>query len=168
MQEQLQNLKSRVSCLKSDVCSLWLFFTMPTANMGRTNYVFENSYSYGSPASQEVVNCARGLKALGTKEVILTHCINIRRDIGGISKRIEELIKPDIMNQKRLLEEQGFATRVEMVLGSPHIEINRLAIKRNCSAIIIGSIGSSTWGVCSAEWQMQFFIMHLSPFLSFV
>jgi len=45
VQEQLQNLKSRVSCLKSDLCFLWLFFTMPTANMGRTNYVFENSYS---------------------------------------------------------------------------------------------------------------------------
>ena len=99
-----------------------------------------------TPASQEVVNCARGLKALGTKEVILTHCINIRHDVGGIAKRIEELIKPDIMNQKRLLEEQGFATTVEIVLGLPHIEINRLAKERKCSAIIIGSIGSSTWG----------------------
>lgn len=98
-----------------------------------------------SPASQEVISCLTSLRALGTNEVILVHCINVR-GVRYLTDQIKRLVLPFIDDQKQILEGQGFVTTVEIVLGLPHIEIDRLAIERNCSLIVIGSIGESIWG----------------------
>lgn len=93
-----------------------------------------------SPASMEVVNCLGGLRTLGAKEAILVNCLNVR-PIWPFVEQLKDLVGSDLETQKRMLEEQGFTTTVEIVPGVPHIEINRLATKKNCSVIVVGSHG---------------------------
>lgn len=97
-----------------------------------------------SQASLEIVNCIGWLKSLGVQEIILTHCLNIW-GIGAFAYQVESFIKPTIENQRRILEEQGFVAKVEVVFGSPQAEINRLANEKDCSLIVIGSQGHSLW-----------------------
>jgi len=93
-----------------------------------------------SPASMEVVNCLGGLRTLGAKEAILVNCLNVR-PIWPFVEQLKDFVGSGLETQKRMLEEQGFTTTVEIVPGVPHIEINRLATEKKCSIIVIGSHG---------------------------
>lgn len=97
-----------------------------------------------SQASLEIVNCVGWLKDLGTKEVILTHCLNIW-GVGSLAYQVESFIKPTIEAQRKVLEEQGFTATVEVVFGSPQAEINRVAREKGCSLIVVGSHGHGLW-----------------------
>ncbi len=97
-----------------------------------------------SQASLEIVNCVGWLKDFGVQEIILTHCLNIW-GIGALAYQVESFIKPTIENQRKILEEQGFDAKVEIVFGSPPAEINRVAKEKDCSLIVIGSHGHSLW-----------------------
>jgi nucleotide-binding universal stress UspA family protein len=98
-----------------------------------------------SDASNKVICTLGGLKSLGTKEALLVHCFNIR-DIGTLADQLMELSKPSFEKQKKMLEEQGFKTTGKMVLGLPHIEINRIADDSDCSIIVVGSHGHTMAG----------------------
>ena len=89
-------------------------------------------------ASERVVRTLGGLSALGVREALLVHCFNIR-DAGTLGSEIIELARPSFDRQKQALEEQGFHTEGMMILGLPHVEINRIALQSNCSLIVVGS-----------------------------
>jgi nucleotide-binding universal stress UspA family protein len=93
-----------------------------------------------SQASERVVCALSGLKKIGTTEVVLLYCLNIR-DAGTLAPGLMELTKPSLENQKKLLEDQGFKVTAKMVLGLPHIEISRQADEQDCSLIVVGSHG---------------------------
>ncbi len=98
-----------------------------------------------SEASSQVICPLGNLKTLGTREALLIHCFNVR-DVGGLANQLMELSKPSFEKQKKMLEEQGFKTTGKMVLGFPHIEINRIAEESDCSMIVIGSHGQTMAG----------------------
>jgi nucleotide-binding universal stress UspA family protein len=98
-----------------------------------------------SEASERVICALGNLRLLGTREAILVHCLNIR-DVGTLANRLKELIKPSIEKQRSFLESQGFQTSIEVVLGLPHIEINRIAAEKDCSLIVLGSFGYTMLG----------------------
>jgi len=89
-------------------------------------------------ASDAVICTLGALKGLGTREALLVHCFNIR-DVGTLGNEIIELSRPLFEKQKKMLEDLGFRTEGMMVLGLPHIEINRLAGEHDCSMIVVGS-----------------------------
>ena len=89
--------------------------------------------------ASDAVICTLGVwKGLGTREAVLVHCFNIR-DVGTLGNEIIELSRPLFEKQKKTLEGLGFKTEGMMVLGLPHIEINRIAEEKNCSMIVVGS-----------------------------
>jgi len=98
-----------------------------------------------SGASDRVICTLGDLKALGTREALLIHCFNIR-DVGTLAHRLMELAAPSFEKQKKMLEDQGFQTEARMVLGLPHIEINRIADESGCSMIVVGSHGETMAG----------------------
>ncbi len=95
-----------------------------------------------SDACDHMLRCVMGLRALGTSDVILLHCFNIR-DVGTLAPRLMELSKPFLDKQATLLEGAGFNVATEMVLGLPHIEIGGQAEEHGCSFIVVGSRGKS-------------------------
>ncbi len=95
-----------------------------------------------SDACAHMLRCAVGLKALGTTDIVLLHCFNIR-DVGTLAPRLMELSKPLMDSQVSQLEAEGFNVSSEMVLGLPHIEIGRQAEEHDCSFIVVGSRGQS-------------------------
>lgn len=98
-----------------------------------------------SNKSERIVCTLRGLGALGTREVLLVHCLNIR-DVGGLGHRLMELAEPSFERQKRLLADLEFNAYGRMVLGLPHIEINRIAAEEDYSLIVVGSEARSALG----------------------
>lgn len=96
-------------------------------------------------ASDKVICTLGALKGLGTREAMLVHCFNIR-DVGTLGNEIIELSRPLFEKQKKMLEDLGLKTESLMVLGLPHIEINRIAEEKNCSLIVVGSQGRTMAG----------------------
>lgn len=85
---------------------------------------------------ERVLSTLGELKLLGTREVLLVHCLNIR-DLGSLADRLMELAKPALEKQKKILEDLGFQTEARMVLGLPQIEINQIAVDSQCSMIVV-------------------------------
>ncbi len=95
-----------------------------------------------SDACAHVLRCAGGLRALGTTDIVLLHCFNIR-DVGTLGPRLMELTRPLLDSQVSQLEAEGFIVTSDMVLGLPQIEIGRQAEERECEFIVVGSRGQS-------------------------
>jgi len=78
-----------------------------------------------SEASNHVINCLHQLLPLGAKEVVLAHSLGIRH-LDSLKQALTKFVEPHLLLQKRNLEEQGFATKIEIGPGSPSFEINRI------------------------------------------
>jgi nucleotide-binding universal stress UspA family protein len=94
-----------------------------------------------SEASMEIVRCTHGLLSLGTKEIFLVNCIKLWEAVSMAYTMSLDKLKEMLKEQKKILIKQGFKTNSEVVSGSAHKEINRMAKDYNYSAILIGSHG---------------------------
>lgn len=96
-----------------------------------------------SPASYAVVNCLSGLKAYGAQHCLLLQCLSFSDAASTAysyhTEPLEELLK----EQKGILEKQGFEVEARSVVGAPKREINRIAIKEDCTLIVVGAQGHS-------------------------
>jgi len=99
----------------------------------------------GSEASDRVLECAAGLRRVGSREAILAHVFNVRT-VGGLYESLKAMMLPRLNAQRGLLEAAGFETELETPLGIPFVEINRLAVAQACSLVVIGSLGESLVG----------------------
>ena len=105
-----------------------------------------------SEFSDKFICAMDSLRSLGAREVLLIHCFNIR-DVKYLSDRLQDFALPAFENrlmvsaepaferQRKSLEAQGYQTEARMVLGLPHVEINRIAAESRCDVIIVGSRG---------------------------
>ncbi|HOJ39699.1 MAG TPA: universal stress protein, partial [bacterium] len=99
-----------------------------------------------SPASFVVTQCVGGLKVFGVKECLLVQCVGVLEGMSLGMAQARDLLVENLQDQKRILEEQGLVTSVEVVPGFPYKMVNRLAVERNCSLIIVGSHGHTLAG----------------------
>jgi nucleotide-binding universal stress UspA family protein len=95
-----------------------------------------------SEASDHMLECVKRLRSIGSREALLVHAMNIE-DVGGLYATLKRELAPKLEAQKRSLEEAGFAVSVEIPLGIPFREVDRLAGEHDCSAIVVGSRGHS-------------------------
>lgn len=96
----------------------------------------------GSEASDRMVECARGLRRVGSREATLVHVFNVR-DVGGLYGSLQEYMLPRLEKQATILRNVGFAVDVRTPFGIPFYEINKLACERSASLIVVGSLGAS-------------------------
>ncbi|MFW6245183.1 MAG: universal stress protein [Fibrobacterota bacterium] len=94
-----------------------------------------------SAASMEVVRCACGLASLGTKEILLLHCISSMEAASAGFAEDNQRIENMLEEQKSILLGQDFKVEAQTVLGTPHREINRIAAQNNYSLVMVGSHG---------------------------
>jgi len=93
-----------------------------------------------SIASDSVVEYMRTLRAVGCRQVVLTHVIYVKHLV-GLSDALRDEASPRLDAQKIALEAEGFEVSVETPVGVPGVEITRLALDLGCKAIIVGSHG---------------------------
>lgn len=98
-----------------------------------------------SEASYNVAGCLRGLRAFGTSEVLLVHCLGIHDHSIQVAP-LKAMAEAAVERERQLLEADGFQVTVEIGLPVPQVEINRLAVERNCSLIVVGSLGRTGVG----------------------
>lgn len=98
--------------------------------------------SDASEASDRVLDCVKNLYAVGSREALLVHVVNVQ-NVGGLYLTLRQAIAPKLEAQQRVLAAAGFATQVEIPLGIPFYEINRLVDEHACSVIVTGSHGES-------------------------
>jgi len=93
-----------------------------------------------SEISKRLVEHLPNLISVGLKEVVLVHVVSIRM-AGDFSKRLQEHDRALIDEQKLKLEHEGIHVTVEVPIGIPSYEINKIADKEDVSLIMIGSHG---------------------------
>lgn len=89
-----------------------------------------------SEISSKTLCCLKGLRQAGANEIILAHAMNIR-DVGSLYSQLKTLAEPILDKQKQILEAMGYAVDIEVLLGFPDYEINRLARETNASLIAV-------------------------------
>ena len=94
-----------------------------------------------SDAAKKLINCLDELKILGIEEVILTYVLDVQPSkILNFDKIIES-------NEKRLhfakeqIEDKGLNLKIKIPVGSPAVEIDRVAKDENADLILIASHG---------------------------
>ena len=95
-----------------------------------------------SPASMCLLRCMGPLREAGVESATLIHVMNVR-NVGGLYISLKNLIEPLLKMKEKQLEEAGFRTRLEIPLGDPAFEINRVAKETNASLIVAGTHGES-------------------------
>lgn len=95
-----------------------------------------------SEDSDHVVECIKDLHRVGSHQAVLVHVRNVR-DASGVYDTRKRLALPRLEQQKQWLEAAGFKVKVEIPLGLPASEINRVAGEHHCSLVVAGSHGES-------------------------
>ena len=97
-----------------------------------------------SPAWDEIVACAGEFKALGVKEVILTHIITVKF-LAGFEDKLRAEAEPRLKEQAESLAAQGFQVCTEMMEGLPDYAINDVARRYCADLIVVGPQKTSRW-----------------------
>lgn len=95
-----------------------------------------------SRSSDAVVQCANGYKRLGVEQAVLCHALGLRH-LEALKYTLIPKVEPRLAKQKRILEDQGLETTVEIPPDIPSEEINRVAEEKDVSLIVISSHGKS-------------------------
>lgn len=95
-----------------------------------------------SSASMCLLRCVGPLRSAGAESATLIHVMNVR-NVGGLYISLKNLIEPLLMEKEKQLGEAGFRTRLEIPLGEPAYEINRVAKETDASLIVAGTHGES-------------------------
>jgi len=97
-----------------------------------------------SPAWDEIVACAGEFKALGCKQVILTHVITVKFMV-GMEGALQAEARPKLEAQRQQLEAQGLQVSVETPVGLPADSLHDLACRYGADLIVVGSHGKFLW-----------------------
>jgi len=93
-----------------------------------------------TPASDALIDCVAALKEVGTKEVVLTHVVDVA-NTPGLDEMTVQDAEPVLERQKQELEKQGVKVELAIPLGVPARTLHEIAEKRDVSVILIGSHG---------------------------
>jgi nucleotide-binding universal stress UspA family protein len=99
-----------------------------------------------SHASFALVRSLKGLQAFGAKQCLLLTCLSMGETTAMAFSLSMGAVESNLEKQKRILEEQGFVTTTELVLGFAKSEINRIAREHKYPLIVVGSRGRTLVG----------------------
>ncbi len=88
------------------------------------------------------MRCVAPLREAGAEDATLVHVMDIR-DVGGLYTSMKKFVEPLLKDYEDRLGEMGFRTRMEIPLGDPAREINRVAKEADASLIVAGTHGES-------------------------
>jgi nucleotide-binding universal stress UspA family protein len=95
-----------------------------------------------SSASLAVIECAKGLQRLGTRQCVLAQSFLSQEHV-PFPDETKAHITAALKRQQELLEKQGLQTTILVALGFPGTVIPRMATEQNCALIMVGSHGQS-------------------------
>jgi len=93
-----------------------------------------------SPASICLLRCVGPLRGAGAESATLLHVMDIR-NVGGVYFSMKNFVEPLLKEKEKQLGEMGFRTRLEIPMGAPAFEINRVARETDASLIVVGTHG---------------------------
>lgn len=96
-----------------------------------------------SAASELVIGCLDRFYQLGTREVLLLQCIRPFEAASLAYTESADKMQRLLKEQESKVSKQGFVTKCQVVFGSVHKEVNRIAREGNFSVIVIGSHGQT-------------------------
>jgi len=90
-----------------------------------------------SESSDAVIGCMEDFKTLGVEEVILFYACSVAHN-DTLAEFTKNFYEPDLLKQKKIIEDQGFVTTLEIVPGGAYEELQKVAKQTDISLIIIG------------------------------
>jgi nucleotide-binding universal stress UspA family protein len=98
-----------------------------------------------SDTSSRLVRCMVGMRQMGTREIVLAYCLYLPK-VGELAEATFGMLRPLLVEQQHRLEQEGFQVTIEMAVGPPGIELNRIAEQRDCSLIVLDAGKPSLMG----------------------
>jgi nucleotide-binding universal stress UspA family protein len=95
-----------------------------------------------SPPAIHLLDCLDEFKPLGLEEVVLVHVID-ERPQGGAAKALQGYDKELLEKNRAQLDAKGFKVKTITRVGSPTLEILKIAEEEQVSMIVIASHGQS-------------------------
>lgn len=96
-----------------------------------------------SPASDAVVGCLAGLRALGARHALLLQCLDMQQAASVALSYTTAVLDDCLARQKMVLEAQSFEVEISIVPGFAKSEIKRIAREGNYGLVVVGSHGHS-------------------------
>ncbi|RME32519.1 MAG: universal stress protein [Gammaproteobacteria bacterium] len=94
--------------------------------------------SDGTPISDSLLECVAGLKAVGCREAVLCHVIDVET-AAGLQEEIRERLAPRLEQQRQWLAARGIDATIEMPLGLVQVEVNRLVAEQGCTLVAVAT-----------------------------
>jgi len=98
-----------------------------------------------SATSRRVAECLEGLRAVGAREIVLVHAMDLR-GVGALYDQLKGPAEQELAKQKEVLEASGFAVSLEFRLGLPYHEILEAAREHEASLIAVHTTAGSRAG----------------------
>ncbi len=98
-----------------------------------------------SGASRQIAECLEGLRAVGTREIVLVHAMNAPGG-GALYDQFKGPAEEELAEQKDVLEAAGFEVSIELRLGPPYHEILKAAREHEASLIAVHTTAESRDG----------------------
>jgi nucleotide-binding universal stress UspA family protein len=95
-----------------------------------------------SPASDRMIACLHGLRALSVNQITLLHALGVRH-LEEMAQLLAQAAETHLARQVGALETQDFKVDSILAPGAPAQEILRVARERDASMIVVGSQGAS-------------------------
>ncbi|MGM0421186.1 MAG: universal stress protein [Bacillota bacterium] len=94
-----------------------------------------------SKTAEQLLHCLDELRLLGFDEVLLTHVINIQNAKIVNVTQFKEANREKLEEVKEKIEDKGFKVEINIPVGSPAVEIEKLAEAKEAGLILIASHG---------------------------
>lgn len=107
--------------------------------------MFEKIIISSEPSSHknDITECMKGFRKIGAKECLLFYCLDAFEGGAKLSPNYQKKLKDYAERQKTILESQGYTVEINIDIGEVEHKINRLAVIKGYSLVVIGGVVQS-------------------------
>lgn len=129
----------------------------------RGEYMFEKLLivSDMSPRSDAIIDCVGNLKNFGAKECMLLQCMNTQQTSSMAFSYSTSIIDHILEEKKEKLEALGFKVDTMIETGFPKKIVNKVAVKKDCSVVVVGEVEHSQAGEIMFD-RLTYDVIHSS------
>lgn len=114
-----------------------------------------------SPRSDAIIDCLGNLKDFGAKECMLLQCMNTQQTSAIAFSYSTSIIDHILEEKKEKLEALGFKVETRVETGFPKKIVNKIAVKKDYSVVVVGEVEHSQAGEIIFD-RLTYDVIHTS------
>ncbi|NDL66204.1 universal stress protein [Anaerotalea alkaliphila] len=99
-----------------------------------------------SPQADALVNCMGNMREFGMEECLLVQCLHTMESYVDVILSMKTHLLKNLKAQENVLKGMGYRVESRLVVGSPRVELNKIAEKEEYDLIVVGAEKQSLTG----------------------